>query len=291
MSNPIIHQVRKPVLSFLVVVLGCAETREPPEPVTDPVVELDASPTSESASPDPEIAPTKVATTPKLPDFSSILDVATLKRTFYAYLHPMVVSENHHIQAQRLQLKTLIGLQQEHTLSASQHAWLVELATEYRLGLDDNLDAQQLDRLLQRVDIVPPALALAQAAIESGWGRSRFARLGNNIYGEWCFKPGCGIVPKDRMAGAVHEISDFDSPAGSIRSYMRNLNTHNAYSGWRDLRLSQRISGTPLSAHTLATGLTAYSELREEYVTRVQTVIRQNAHLLPTPAAKRQSSR
>ena len=294
MSNPITHHVRRPVLSLLFIVLGCAETPEPPDPTDHPidhptgdsVAELETPSASDSAAPDPEIAPTVATTSPTLPDFSSILDVTTLKRTFYEYLHPMVISENHRIQTQRQHLKTMIRLQRKDSLTVSQTEWLVELATEYRLGLDDGpVDAQHLQHLLQRVDVVPPALALAQAAIESGWGRSRFARLGNNIYGEWCFKPGCGIVPQDRKAGAVHEISAFDSPAGSIRSYMRNLNTHTAYSGWRDLREAQRISGTPLSAHTLATGLTAYSELLEEYVTRVQTVIRQNAQLLAMPTA------
>ena len=44
--------------------------------------------------------------------------------------------------------------------------------------------ADTLRELLRRVDVIPPSLVLAQGAIESGWGTSRFARQGNNLYGQ-----------------------------------------------------------------------------------------------------------
>ena len=206
-----------------------------------------------------------------------------MKRTFYEYLHPMVVAENGRILARRQRLQN----QRRHPekMDGEDVDWLRHLSEEYRLEATlaslENYPVDHLDRLLARVDVVPAALALAQAAIESGWGRSRFARLGNNIYGEWCFTPGCGIVPRDRNPGAVHEIADFETPAGSIRSYLRNLNTHPAYADWRALRRQQRDASAPLDAAELAAGLTNYSELREEYVERVRAVIRQNAHLMP----------
>ena len=43
--------------------------------------------------------------------------------------------------------------------------------------------------LLNRIDIVPPALALAQSIEESGWGTSRFALLGNAVFGQWTWNP------------------------------------------------------------------------------------------------------
>ena len=253
----------RPHLVGLLFLLSCAE---PPAPGVPPDMPGTPGPSRSEA-----------------PDFSSIVHVPTLKRTFYEYLHPMVVAENDRIRTQRLQLRKLRHKVEQHSnLSASQQLWLAKLADEYRLVLSDApVTATDLDHLMSRVDVVPKALALAQAAIESGWGRSRFARLSNNLYGEWCFKPGCGIVPQDRNAGALHEIASFDSPANSIRSYMRNLNTHGAYDGWRDLRRSQREAGDSLFALKLAARLTAYSELREEYVQRVRDVIRQNADLIP----------
>jgi Bax protein len=277
-------------LLLLIGIVGCAQS--PPSET-----EIDGAPTPVPAAvepapaaqpvPDKQQAPRAPTDTQPLPDFSTISDVPTLKRTFYAYLRPMVLVENDRIRAQRQRLQQV---RQRHdrkeNLSTEQIDWLADLATEYRLNLDGGpIDTAHLDRLGDRVDIVPAALALAQAAIESGWGRSRFARLGNNIYGEWCFTPGCGIVPQDRNPGATHEIADFDTPAGSIASYLRNLNTHTAYAELRVLRRQQRDAGIPLDAHELAAGLTAYSELREVYVQRVRDVIRQNAALIPPPPA------
>ena len=63
----------------------------------------------------------------------------------------------------------------------------------------DTLDGGALDKLKRRVDIVPPSLALAQAAEESGWGTSRFAIKGNSLFGQWDFS-GKGIKPKEQRA-------------------------------------------------------------------------------------------
>lgn len=273
------HRLLSLPLLGLLCMVGCAQPPPETETVGAPATVPQAVAQSAQATQQ------KPPAAPPLPDFSAISDVPTLKRTFYAYLHSMVLVANDRIRAQRQRLQLV---RQRHDrkedLSAEQIDGLAQLAAEYRLDLDGGpIDTAHLDRLRERVDVVPAALALAQAAIESGWGRSRFARLGNNIYGEWCFTPGCGIVPQDRNPGATHEIADFDTPAGSIASYLRNLNTHTAYSEWRVLRRQQRAAGIPLDAHELAAGLTAYSELREVYVQRVRDVIRQNADLIPPP--------
>ncbi|AWT59272.1 MAG: hypothetical protein DF168_00453 [Candidatus Moanabacter tarae] len=69
-------------------------------------------------------------------------------------------------------------------------------------------------RLLTRVDIIPPSLTLAQAANESGSGVSRFAVIGNNLFGFWCHAPGCGIISDNRDVGATHEVKKYkDVPA------------------------------------------------------------------------------
>ena len=40
-------------------------------------------------------------------------------------------------------------------------------------------------------------MALSQAAIESGWGTSRYLREGNAIYGQYTFEKNKGIVPAE----------------------------------------------------------------------------------------------
>lgn len=44
------------------------------------------------------------------------------------------------------------------------------------------------EELLQKINIIPISMILAQAAIESGWGSSRFAKEGNALFGEWTWK-------------------------------------------------------------------------------------------------------
>ena len=133
-----------------------------------------------------------------------------------------------------------------------------------------------MQQLLLRVDKVPASLALSQAAIESAWGTSRFAVKGNNLFGQWCYKKGCGLVPLRRNAGSNHEVAKFASVANSVNAYMRNINTHRAYADLRANRAQLRQAEQDVTGHLLAENLMFYSELREVYVHEVQAVIRIN---------------
>jgi Bax protein len=127
-----------------------------------------------------------------------------------------------------------------------------------------------------RVDEIPPSLALAQAAIESAWGTSRFAVQGNNLFGQWCYKKGCGLVPLRRDSGSRHEVAKFSSVTQSVNAYMRNLNTHRAYSDLRANRAQLKATEQNVTGHLLAANLLDYSELREVYVEEIRAVIRIN---------------
>lgn len=249
--------------------------------------ETDNAPTAGPGSQPGAIAHPPGTVAPSLPNFTAIADVPTLKRRFYNYMYPLIVAENDRIRAERRHLEQLRALLlEEGDLPLSEQARVERISERYRLPIGGAaIDAKHLDHLLQRVDVVPPPLALSQAAIESGWGRSRFSRQGNNIFGEWCFEPGCGIVPKSRSKGARYEVARFKSPAESIRSYLHNLNSHPAYDSFRVTRRRQRRSEKSLDAHTLAGELTAYSTLREEYVRRLRSMMRQNAALIPNRTA------
>lgn len=130
----------------------------------------------------------------------------------------------------------------------------------------DKYDAESIDDLLLKVDEIPEDLAIAQAAVESAWGTSRFAIEANNIFGEWTFKPGTGIVPKNRPAGATYEIEVFDNLLESMRSYAMNLNKLPFYEDFRLIRAGKK-KGHP------ADGLLSYSELGVKYIEIVKIVI------------------
>jgi Bax protein len=221
-----------------------------------------------------------------LPDLAAVEDVPTMKRTFFGFLQPIVVEENQRIRAQREEIETLRGrLAAAESLGWLERRRLRRLAEEYAVPWEPDSPATVLATLDRRVDIIPPDLALAQAAKESGWGRSRFALEGNNLFGQWCYEPGCGLVPSSRSAGEQHEVAAFDSVDQAIRRYMNNLNTHERYSTFREKRAELRASDRPLSGPALVPGLLGYSERGEVYLDELQAMMRQNRDLLDEVAS------
>lgn len=130
-----------------------------------------------------------------------------------------------------------------------------------------------VNELLNRVDILPTNLIIAQAINESNWGRSRFATQANNYFGIWCFTKGCGLVPKSRAADKTFEVESFATIKENVAAYYRNINTHNAYQKLRQLRAHMRQQKQALDAMQLATGLDQYSARKQAYVKSIQRLI------------------
>ena len=174
-------------------------------------------------------------------------------------------------------LKTRTWLAQRYVyfrLSPQDQAMVLELADEYWVDVDDKSFKQIIGELLIKIDEVPPSLVVAQAINESGWGRSRFAREANNLFGMWCYTPGCGLVPERRRANDKHEVKRYASIQASVDEYLRNINRNKAYVELRALRAEQRQRLQPLSGDYLAQGLRRYSSIGAEYVNRIRNIIR-----------------
>ena len=210
-----------------------------------------------------------------LPDFSRYDQVPELKQAFYDYLSPIVREENDRLREERRSLLALADKQQLGEEFNLLDRWRVRRLSETYAVPEELTVSEQLAILLQRVDVVPLELALVQAAKESAWGRSRFAVKANNLFGHWCFEPGCGLVPLARGTGKRHELRVYASVSDAIASYMHNLNTHPRYLSFRELRARQRDRDVALSARVLADGLLYYSERREDYVQEVKAMIGQ----------------
>lgn len=223
------------------------------------------------------VAPTPTVTeAPALPDFSVYQDVSTKKRKFFNYLLPMIRQANDQVRAQRIVLLSIKeDLQDNLTLDEQTVDFVSQTAKYYRVPLQDDL-LETVETLIYRVDIVPASLVLAQAANESGWGTSRFARKANNLFGVWCFTQGCGITPLSREEGLTHEVASYESVQHSVEAYMRTINTNAAYSELRLMRAQSRAEAQYVSGHELAEGLLRYSERGEDYVREIQQMIRVN---------------
>ena len=203
-------------------------------------------------------------------DLSALIDIEQRKSLFFRTVLPLILSINERILRERKRLWTLHAeMRLGQTPSATDRLWLAVMADRYGVARDD------LDGLLARVDVIPPSLALAQAAEESGWGTSRFAREGNAIFGQWTFDSS-GFVPTRREDGKTHRVKAFGHLADSVAAYARNLNTHRAYRKFRKLRAALRRQGAAVDGMKLAKGLHLYSERGAKYVKTIRTIILAN---------------
>lgn len=197
------------------------------------------------------------------------------KRGFFDALRPIVEAENARIARQR-------AIVLEAREIGDSDGEVADIAAEYGLEDWDAAAGAGADwsGLLARVDTVPLTLTLAQAANESSWGQSRFAQEGSNLFGQWCFTEGCGIVPGQREAGKSHEVAAFGSVNASVRAYLHNINTGGAYTALRKLRQQARAAGEDPRATVLASGLARYSERGLAYVHEIKGMIRTNRELM-----------
>ena len=104
---------------------------------------------------------------------SKEVQVKIKKELFFRVLAPLILRSNELIMKDREQLLQVMN---NDKLMEKKQSWLQELATRYKVikSPDTKLTSEQLKELLSRVDIIPPSIAMAQAAEESGWGTSRF---------------------------------------------------------------------------------------------------------------------
>ncbi len=211
------------------------------------------------------------------PDFTAYRDVSERKRAFFDYLLPKIREANEAVIREREWLLALTRyLQTSGPLPASQLEELSIFEKRYAVRSPAGDPLSRIDALLARVDVVPASLILAQAAYESGWGTSRFAREGKNFFGIRCFDAGCGLTPRERPEGNTHEVAVFGSTAAGVQFYMRAINSHEAYQELRQMRAHARQQDQLLPGIQLATGLARYSQRGDDYIKEIQSMIRYN---------------
>lgn len=204
----------------------------------------------------------------KWKETSSHIPVQQKKQVFFRLMAPLVLISNENILAERSIVKIA-------NLSSPD---LLAIAKKYHLTFnpDKGLTEEQRTQLLDQVDIMPPSLALAQAAEESGWATSRFTEEGNAFFGQWDFS-GKGMAPKQqRKELGNYGLARFDSPLSSVEGYMLNINTTAAYKKLRVLRAKLRQENKAITGIELAGTLDKYSERGQAYIDGLRSMIRYN---------------
>ena len=198
----------------------------------------------------------------------NIDNIGDRKKLFIKVILPLIIYENNKILEDRSYLNQI---SREKSLSEQETVWLDKKFKEYKVKASD------IKELKKRMDVIPPSLAIAQAAYETGWGTSRFAMEGNSLYGARTWKKGKGIVPNDRGEEQKFEVLSFKIIRASISSYKKNLNTHQSYNEFRKARAIQRKEKNRVFGLELSQYLNKYSEIGDVYVQRLKKIIEQNS--------------
>jgi uncharacterized FlgJ-related protein len=181
---------------------------------------------------------------------------------FLRLMLPSAVAVNDAVAADRVRL---LALESSPTSTEQDTLFLADLSERYGLA------TPSVPELLQRVDRIPIGLLLAQAADESGWGRSRFAIEGNALFGQHASgNAGPSIAAK----AAPVRMAAFETICEATRAYVLNLNSSRAYAGLRSLRAQRRRENKAVSGQELAGELLRYSERGEDYVRDLRSIIR-----------------
>jgi len=206
--------------------------------------------------------------------YYEIKDVKEAKRAFVEYLLPIIREENRKIEEER---ELVLGIFSKSFFEWSKQEALKisKLAKKYKIK-----SIYDINKFKKRVAPIPVSLVLAQAAVESGWGKSRFVKDANNIFGHWTFGK-IGIVPKKRDSNKKHKLKLFKNISESVATYMLNLNRNHAYREFRNERYAHIMNGQEYSGEVAAENMRRYSQIGKEYVRIIKNVIMENElHLL-----------
>ena len=127
------------------------------------------------------------------------------------------------------------------------------------------------EELLMALKPHPKSIAIAQAAIESAWAKSRFCKEANNLYGMWSINKDKPRIAASQMRGEnTIWLKKYVSLEESIRDYYRTLGRSDAYQDFRELKMQ---TDDPCK---LVEKLDKYSEMGDKYTEDLSKIIKYN---------------
>ena len=198
------------------------------------------------------------------------------KEKFINSLLPLIIAENQKILSYRYQvIRIQNSLNLNKTLNKSDQIFIENMASKFSVKVKNRHKIDIIDNLLDRIDVIPNSIVLAQAANESGWGSSRFAREFNALFGQYTYNDNNGVKPSYREEGEKHLIKFFPTINHSIESYFNNINTHFAYNDFRLTRKYLRVKNLALDPNILIKTLGSYAK-DQNYIDIITSIIKVN---------------
>ena len=190
------------------------------------------------------------------------LEVKLKKQTFIPLLIPAIEAFERELEWNK---EIVTSLKKVDTLTSDEKEFLDVLYDEYKIK-DKNID-----NLLSHMIMPPKSIIISQAALESGWGTSRFFKEGNNLFGVWSYNTNePRIAAQTRSNGYTPHLKKYESLKGSVEDYILLLSRSSHYSDFRE-GVKRNESSVELAKYLLK-----YSELGDEYVKRIVSMIDSN---------------
>lgn len=190
--------------------------------------------------------------------------VLVRKKQFINQVLPAILIVRYQMQQKSERVETILSQKAQNApVLTTDSMFLDSLVQRYR--------ATSYDNLLLRLKVHPNSLVLAQAAVESGWGMSRFASEGKNLFGVWTVPGDPKIIKSLNNRGETPIfVKRYDTIAESIEHYFLTLGRHNAYRNFRRKRSEQE------DVFEMIRELDKYSEQGEAYTLLLRKVIQWN---------------
>ena len=199
-------------------------------------------------------------------DYQNVISLDSLpveekKQKFIDLIVPAVLVAKHNLEREQKKINKLM---------AKDTTNLKVKEKEFIKAIIDKYKADNIDDLNMKLQTHPSSIVIAQAAIESGWGTSRFFVEANNIFGIWTYNSEIpSIKALGQRSGRQIYLKKYASLSESIESYFITI----ALGPYDDFRKERLVSNDP---YDLIKHLTSYSEKRTEYVNQISMVLRKN---------------
>ncbi len=243
------------VIGFILTVFTIYIVKYTPSP--EPIVSMNISSADSIVTINDSIVPPLLYS--KMPDLKQI-NYKERKLHFINIMLPTILLAQEIIEQQRAEI---VKLRDNFIETPNEDSLIISMMKKFK--------AKSIDDLIVRMHPHPVSIILAQAAVESGWGTSRFCREANNLFGIWSFNKNEKRVAagKSRNKKTIY-LRKYDSLIESVIGYIYTIGRSSAFSKFRKARL---ISQNP---YRLIWYLDRYSEKRLEYIVTLRNTIERN---------------
>ena len=188
------------------------------------------------------------------------LPVAKAKLKFISTILPSILVAKYEIGQDQKKTKRL---RVKKIWSKADSSWFDEMKIRFK--------AKDTDDLIMRMETLPASIVLAQAAMESGWGKSRIFLRANNLFGIWSYNKNepriAALIKRNNTRIYLKSYADISR---SIINYFEVIGKARAY---RNLREARQQTNDPMM---LLPHLKNYSERKTKYTKQLRTLILKN---------------